>query len=144
MLVKLKTVGLGIERAEAFCLSNNMAFLLSICAIILIFKTPEPGNCLVKQAVFRVEKQRYLANHVIATKRADSELDCSMHCVEDGSCVSVNFKTSGIGKGRCELNDKTRKGTSDAETTHNPEFSHIIFQVSFMISIYRLIFGFLK
>ena len=119
-----------------------MAFLLSIFAIMLnIFKTPELGNCLVKQAVFRVEKQRYLANHVIATKQAYSELECSVHCVADGSCVSVNFKTSGSSKGRCELNRETRKGTSVVdETTQNPEFNHLIFQVyTFVITLYMYV-----
>ena len=111
-----------------------MAFLLSIGAIVFIFKIPEPCECQVKQAFFHVKKQRYLANHVITTKQAASQLDCSMHCIADGSCVSVNFKTTGIGKGRCELNDKTLKEVSDADgDTQNPEFNHlyIIFKVSF-------------
>ena len=115
-----------------------MALLPKIFAVILIFQISLPGNCLVKQAVFKVKKQRYLANHIIATKQADSEFDCSVHCVADGSCVSVNFKTSGIGKGRCELNNKTLKEISDANgDSQNSEFNHlyIIFKVSFLISI---------
>ena len=118
-----------------------MAFLLKICAGILIIKIPLEGNCLIRQAIFKVKKQRYLANHIIATKQADSELDCSMHCAADGSCVSVNFKTSGIGKGRCELNNKTLREISDAdEESQNFEFNllYIIFKVSFLISINRL------
>ena len=111
-----------------------MTFLLTVCALIFILKIPQPGECLVRQAVFHIKKQQYLANHIIATKQANSEVDCSVHCVADGSCVSVNFKTSGIGKGRCELNDKTLKEISDADgDMQNPEFNHlyIIFKVSF-------------
>ena len=99
---------------------------------------PEPGKCMEKQAVFHVKKQRYLANHVIATKQVDNELDCSIYCVAEGSCVSVNFKTVGIGKGRCELNDQTLMEISDADRdTKNPEFNHlyIIFKVSLAINI---------
>lgn len=40
-------------------------------------------------------------------------------------CISyLAYKTSGIGKGRCELNDKTLEGVSDEET-QNPEFTHL-------------------
>ena len=59
---------------------------------------------------------------------------CSIQCIADGSCVSVNFKTSGIGKGRCELNDKTMEEISDGDgNTQNPEFDHlyITFKVRF-------------
>ena len=60
----------------------------------------------------------------IETKQADSELECGLYCVADGSCASVNYKTSGISKGRCELNNETLQETSD-EGTHNPEFTHL-------------------
>jgi hypothetical protein len=118
-----------------------MALFLNLCAIIFVFSIPEPGECLDTQAVFHIKKQEYLANHVIATKQADTKLECSWHCVADGTCVSVNFKTSGVGKGRCELNDKTLEGASDAEErTPNPEFNHlsIIFKVSFDIRQYKI------
>ncbi|XP_028393220.1 neurexin-4-like [Dendronephthya gigantea] len=49
-----------------------------------------------------------------------------MHCVAHGSCVSVNYKTSGIGKGRCELNNKTLQDASDNDgSTSHPEFKHL-------------------
>ena len=51
------------------------------------------------QALFRKNKQEYLANHVIATKQAATELECGLHCVRHGSCLSVNYKISGFGKG---------------------------------------------
>ena len=109
-----------------------MAVLLSICALLLISKLPQPGECS-KQAVFRRNEQKYLAHHVIETNQAESELECAVQCVADGSCASVNYKTSGIGKGLCELNNKTLQDTSDAdESAHNPEFNHlyVIKQVS--------------
>ena len=59
-------------------------------------------------------------------KQVGSELECSMHYVADGSCVSVNFKTSGIGKGQCDLNNKTLEDIPDAdENAQNPEFNHL-------------------
>ncbi|CAB4030524.1 Hypothetical predicted protein, partial [Paramuricea clavata] len=102
-----------------------MAVLLSICALIFISEIPQPGVCS-KQAMFHRNVQKYLTNHVIETKQAESELECGVYCVRHGSCASVNYKTSGIDKGRCELNNKTIQETSDAdEKTHNPEFNHI-------------------
>ena len=101
-----------------------MMILLSICALIFISEIPQKGVC-IEQAFFRRNEQKYLANHVIETKQAGSELECGMHCVADGSCASVNYKTSGIGKGRCELNNKTIQETSDKET-HNPEFNYLV------------------
>jgi hypothetical protein len=60
------------------------------------------------------------------TKQAETELQCGLHCVADGSCASVNFKTSGIGKGLCELNSKILQDTSDADgSLHNSEFNHL-------------------
>jgi hypothetical protein len=86
----------------------------------------QKGECSIKQAFFRIDKQKYLANHVIETKQAESELQCGMNCVGVGSCTSVNYKTSGIGKGLCELNSKTLQEISDPdENMHNPEFSHL-------------------
>ena len=102
-----------------------MAALLSICALIFISEIPQPGVCS-KQAGFHRNVKKYLSNHVIETKQAVSELECGILCVRHGSCESVNYKTSGIGKGRCELNNRTVQETSDPdEKTHNPEFNHI-------------------
>ena len=92
----------------------------------MISKIPQ-GECSIKEASFLINKQKYLANHVIETKQAEGELQCSTHCVRVGSCVSVmNYKTSGIGKGLCELNSKTLQEISDPdENMHNPEFNHL-------------------
>ena len=97
--------------------------LLNICALIFISKIPQQGLC-TDQAYFQRNEQKYLANHVVETKEADSELECGLYCVADASCVSINYKTSGICKGRCELNNKTLQDTSH-EKTHNPEFIHL-------------------
>ena len=72
-------------------------------------------------------KQKYLANHVIETKQAGSELECGLNCIGNGSCLSVNYKTSGVGKSRCELNNKTLQETSLNEETYKPEFIHLAF-----------------
>ena len=88
-----------------------------------------------EQVFFLRNEQKYLENHVIEIKQADSEFECGIHCVPDKLCASVNYKTSGIGKGRCELNNKTLQETSDEET-YNPEFTHVVVikQVSEIIS----------
>ena len=103
-----------------------MAFLLNICALVSISKILQPGKCqIIHQAMFRKHEQKYLANHVIDKKHADTESECFMNCVGYRSCASVNFKTSGSGKGLCELNSKTLRDTSYADgSMYNPEFTH--------------------
>ena len=100
----------------------TMMNLLTICALIFISKITQV--MCTEQAYFLRKEQKYLANHVIETKQADSDLECGLHCVADGSCASVNYKTSGDGKGRCELNDKTLQEIPDEET-QDPEFTHL-------------------
>ena len=113
-------------RLKAFIISLTMAVLLSICALFFISQITQPGDCSIEQAIFRRKEQTYLANHVIKTKQAETELVCGMHCVGHGSCASINYKTSRIGKGLCELNSKTLQETSDADRSmHNPEFNHL-------------------
>ena len=101
-----------------------MANILGICALFLLSKISQPGECL-QQAVFRRNEQKYLANHVIATKQAATELECGMHCVAYGSCLSVNYKIFGVNKGRCELNNKTLQETFNADKEINSEFNHL-------------------
>ena len=101
-----------------------MCFLVCLLVLSLISKMTQPGECLAWQAVFRIKKNIYLANHVLETRQTETELECGMHCVGHGSCASVNYKTSGNGKGLCELNNKTLREISD-ESMHNPEFNHL-------------------
>ena len=67
-----------------------------------------------------------MANHVIETKQAQSDFECGLLCVQHESCASVNYKTSGIGKGRCELNKKTHQEITDNDETSNHEFNHLV------------------
>jgi hypothetical protein len=63
---------------------------------------------------------------LIGTSQAESELECCISCVGDGLCASVNYKASGIGKGLCELNNKTLQEISNADgSMNNPEFNHL-------------------
>ena len=103
-----------------------MAVLYNACVLIFaIAKIPQPGKCLTKkEVIFRVNKQEYLANHVIETKQAESELECGMHCVGKESCSSANFKISGDGKGLCELNRKAQ-GQESSERLQKSEFNHL-------------------
>ena len=45
-------------------------------------------------------------------KRAASELLCGLNCAAEKSCTSINYKTSGSGNGRWELNNKIGEETS--------------------------------
>ena len=102
---------------------------LSTCALVFFWiAITQPGKSLAsEEAIFKRNEQEYLANHVIETKQADSELDCGLHCIADKSCASVNYKTSGVGKGGCELNSKTVEKTHEVDDKiHDPEFNHLV------------------
>ena len=106
--------------------SLEMAVVLSVFAFIFVSRILQLGECLVAQAFFRKIDGKYLANHVIETKYTETELECSMHCLRLESCASVNYKTSGIGKGRCELNSKTLENAPhDDGSKSSPEFNHL-------------------
>ena len=61
----------------------------------------------MKHAVFTRKTGKFLPDSVITTKYAESELECSMHCTSHDACLSVNYKTSGVDQGSCQLNNKT-------------------------------------
>ena len=73
------------------------------------------------------------------TKQAESELICGLSCAEDKSCTSFNYKTSGSGKGECELSSKTGEETSDVDDKiyHAELFNHlaVIERVSIQFNI---------
>ncbi len=61
----------------------------------------------MKHAMFKRETGQFLPDSVIATKYAESELECSMHCTSHDACLSVNYKASGVEQGLFQLNNKT-------------------------------------
>ena len=64
---------------------------------------------------FQRSEHKYLANHVMETTQVDSEKKCVFRCAVNKSCTSINYKTSGSDKGRCELNNKTVDETDDVD-----------------------------
>ena len=105
---------------------NAMALILVFCALLLISIILQPGKCQTfRQDAFRKIKKRHLENHVINTKQAGSEFECIMHCLADGSCASVNFKTSGINKGLCELNNSTLLEKSGVDKDLISGYNHL-------------------
>ena len=102
-----------------------MRVLLRVCSLFLIPSITRIVQCS-EQAVYRRYKQKYLANHVLQTKQAESELHCGLLCFRHQLCASVNYKTSGTGKGRCELNYKKLDRASYAdEEKKSLEFNHL-------------------
>ena len=57
-----------------------------------------------QEAFFRKETAIYFADHAFKTEVTSSETECCGYCLEDASCMSVNFKTVGDHQGLCELN----------------------------------------
>ena len=102
---------------------------LSTCALIFVWigTKKDVESMASEQTIFHKNEHTYLPDHVIKTKQSGGEIECGLHCVAEKSCTSINYKTSGIGKGRCELNDKTVERTSKVdEKIHHPEFNHLV------------------
>ena len=102
-----------------------MKFSLHI--YLLVLARLVQGLDLTKQAVFRKENQKYLANHVIKTRQAEDELKCAFYCFGHDSCASVSYKISGARKGLCELNNETSQRTSGNDERKNAEFVYLRF-----------------
>ena len=119
---------------------------LSTCALFffLIATTHLRESLASEEAILKRNEQRYLTDYVIETKQAGTELECGLHCLADKSCTSVNYKTSGIGKGLYELNYKTVKETSNVDDKiHDQEFNNLVVigRVSRQLQICTLFFG---
>ena len=120
---------------------------LSVCGLIFVWMaTAKPrGSLAFDETIFKRNEQTYLADHVVETEQAHSEIECGVRCiVSEKSCTSVNFKTSGIGKGRCELNKKTVEETSDVDDKiHHPEFNHLALmkRVSIQVNTHFIVQG---
>ena len=121
--------------AQTVRLTMTRSILVQICfLIILIFKLPRSNlystkqaeaQCMpTKEAWFRKEEKTYLMNHVYERKQTGSEFACRLSCLRDESCASVNYKTSGVGKDLCELNNKITQERSKVEKIRDPEFNH--------------------
>ena len=114
---------------------------LSIYTVILVWITTTQLEESLACGELRFHKsvQKCLASHVMETTQVDSEKKCAFRCAANKSCASINYKTSGLDKGRCELNNKTVDETDDAdEKIDRPEFNHlaVIARVSMQYNIY--------
>ena len=107
--------------------------LVRIGSLILLLKILESTKAETQSVSFQRKEKTYLPNHVYERKQTDSQLACCLSCVRNESCASVNYKTSGIGKGLCELNKKAIQERSEVEgKIRDPEFNFLakIMQVS--------------
>ena len=125
---KFKTTEYNKLTTFTTCDFQLMMVYLSTCALVFfwIAATQPREGLACKQVTFLKSEQKYLANHVMETKQVDSELKCGFYCAKNKSCTSVNYKTSGNGKGLCELNNNIIDETSDVnDKIHDPEFNHL-------------------
>jgi hypothetical protein len=112
-------------------------FVRPVVLMFIISQISQLIEGSIGQTNFHINKRKYLANHVIETRQAETEFECGLHCVQHGSCVSVNYKTAGIGKGLCELNNITMQevaGNADksVNVVRDPDFNHL-----YMIKLVR-------
>ena len=110
------------------CDFQSMMNYLCICTLIYVWiATTQPEESLACGEVrFQKSEHKYLANHVMETTQVDSEKTCAFRCTANKSCSSINYKTSGSDKGRCELNNKTVDETDDVdEKIDRSGFNHL-------------------
>ena len=101
---------------------------LVICTLTFLWiATTQPEERLACGEVrFQRSEHKYLANHVMETTQVDSEKRCVFRCAVNKSCTSINYKTSGSDKGRCEVNNKTVDATDDVdEKIDRSGFNHL-------------------
>ena len=118
---------------------------LGTCSLVFVLITIiQPRESLASEEIlFKKSEQQYLSNHVMETKKTESELICGLYCAAEKSCTSINYKTSGSDKGQCELNDKTVEASSDIDDKiHHAKYNHlaVIQRVSVQL-LYALFFG---
>ena len=119
-----------------------MVYLSTCPLVFLCFAITQIGESLACGDVrFKKSVQKYLANHVMETIHTDSEMKCGLHCAENKSCTSINYKTSGSDKGRCELNNKTVEETPDVDDKkHDEEYNHLQVIERVSIQLFILIY----
>ncbi|XP_028396193.1 uncharacterized protein LOC114520167 [Dendronephthya gigantea] len=88
-----------------------MYSLLKACLLFTTLQKAKLCEC-TSEAVFRKHVGKYLAGKVLRTEKAQSESECGMYCLRHRSCLSVNYKTAGVHKGKCELNNAVVKDLS--------------------------------
>ena len=103
-----------------------MVYLSTYALVLFCIAATQQEGLACEQVTFLKSEQKYLANHVMETRQTDSELKCAFYCAKNKSCKSINYKTFGDDKGRCELNNKTVEVTSHVDDKiHDPEFNHL-------------------
>ena len=116
------------------------------CTLIFVWiATTQPEESLACGEVrFHRSEHKYLANHVMETTQVESEKKCAYRCAVNKSCTSINYKTSGSDKGRCELNNETVDEPDDVdERIDHPEFNHlaVMERVSIQFNIIYALFN---
>ena len=75
-----------------------------VLVFLLISSLPSSFAYCFQEALFRKETGVFLAGHTLKTEVESSEIECCGQCLEDASCMSVNYKIAGDHQGLCELN----------------------------------------
>ena len=105
---------------------------MSFQLLLLCYKT---ASCVRNEALFRREEGTYLAKSVIKAKQGVTKAECGINCSRESSCVSVNYKKSGIDQGKCELNDKLLEDCEENEKSDSEwDYFEIIQRVSLFYS----------
>ena len=102
-----------------------------------IFNLP---HVACENTLFQRKPGQYLRNYMIRSLKQESEISCSMSCLNEPDCVSVNFKVKGKGKGSCELNSKILKEIpeetqNDVEYIYLEIFERVRFLIKFILDL---------
>ena len=81
------------------------------CSLIAFLTLVIQSDGACKSSLFKLYNDRYLANHVIKSIRATSQVECSMLCSGEDECESWNMYEAVPGR-NCELNNATVKTES--------------------------------
>ena len=82
------------------------------------------GRCADK-VLFLKETNLRLKGSVLKTVHAKDQFECIVFCSKESSCVSVNFKHTGLDQESCELNSKTFNESEPKKCLKHPQYNYL-------------------
>jgi hypothetical protein len=97
------------------------------CSLIAFLTLVIQSDGACKSSLFKLYNGHYLANHVIKSIRAMSQVECSMMCSGEDECESWNMYEAVPGR-NCELNNATveTESANHVQKRNGATFGHRI------------------
>ncbi|XP_031570939.1 uncharacterized protein LOC116305219 [Actinia tenebrosa] len=103
------------------------------CFLVFLGVFVEPGSAVLRTRISRLgmflnRQDHVLRNHVVAERDVTDELSCTIECVAEPRCRSVNFKkrvTNGSSGAKCQLNNATMFSAKKENYEKNLDYNYV-------------------